>query len=784
MSAFDLLAVPAHPKPAAVTQPDGSTIKLILRGDEFQHWHEDAAGYTILKDAASGFWLYASLDSKGVLAATSLVVGRDNPAKAGLAQHLKPTSTVKLTPAAKKARQLAPAASRTVITHGTMKNLVILVQFPDLKGNYTKADVEAALNTPGYAVDGAHGSVQDYYREASGNQLTIESVVTDWVTLDHSYKYYGTNDSSGNDLRPQEMVQDAIAKLAATKFDFTTVDGDNDGWVDGLTIIHAGRGEEQTGNDPNYIYAHEWNLNTPVTYGGKKLQDYLAVAEQRGWDNDPSSWGLFRIGGFCHEMGHFLGLPDLYDYTYTSEGVGNFCLMSGGLWNGDNGTYPSHPSAYCKKLLGWVVPTVVSNTGIYNVPQVESVPVIYQLSGNFAATEYFLIENRQGVGFDTGLPGSSRGLLIWHVDETIADNNNRNHYMVGLEEANGARDLANSVDSGDDDDYFRSGNKTQFTATTTPNNKSYSSVVLGLDITNVSATASNMTFSLKGPPPTEGFVFFRNATSSKIFAPLNTPGLATPSTVTLATYPNLRLALYYGDVGITNENQLLGRVAANGLLTSNLATDTNGIITMTATAGIYSDAGPATVGFKTPTTNAATFQVRAWNGGFGATWEAFQNNPDKTNGTFYGKTALFTFAPGVGTPKTLYADGTLPYFQLQSLFVDTTPPGITNQPASQTVMLGSNVTFQVNSIGVVPLSYQWYFNPGALLPGATNSFLTLNRVQVAQAGDYYVVVSNRYGAATSDLAHLTVITTPPEITNKPVSQTVTAGSNVVFQVNA
>ena len=49
--------------------------------------------------------------------------------------------------------------------------------------------------------------------------------------------------------------------LDASGFDFHTVDGDADGWVDGLTIIHAGGGEENSGNDPNYIWSHAWSLS-------------------------------------------------------------------------------------------------------------------------------------------------------------------------------------------------------------------------------------------------------------------------------------------------------------------------------------------------------------------------------------------------------------------------------------------------------------------------------------------------------------------------------------------
>jgi len=84
------------------------------------------------------------------------------------------------------------------------------------------------------------------------------------------------------------------------------------------------------------------------------------------------------------------------------------------------------------------------------------------------------------------------------------------------------------------------------------------------------------------------------------------------------------------------------------------------------------------------------------------------------------------------------------------------PPLIVSQPASQTVFAGANVSFSVGAIGSAPLSYQWSRN-GVALDGATGSMLTLNSVQVAQAGNYSVLVSNSAGTTNSSDAVLTVV---------------------------
>jgi hypothetical protein len=108
---------------------------------------------------------------------------------------------------------------------------------------------------------------------------------------------------------------------------------------------------------------------------------------------------------------------------------------------------------------------------------------------------------------------------------------------------------------------------------------------------------------------------------------------------------------------------------------------------------------------------------------------------------------------------------------------------ITSQPRSTVAYAGTNVTFSVGVAGTFPFSYQWLFN-GAALPGATHSGLTLISVRTNQAGDYSVVVTNSFGSVTSQVAVLQIIALPPSITQQPLDQTVSPGSDVGFIVGA
>ncbi len=107
------------------------------------------------------------------------------------------------------------------------------------------------------------------------------------------------------------------------------------------------------------------------------------------------------------------------------------------------------------------------------------------------------------------------------------------------------------------------------------------------------------------------------------------------------------------------------------------------------------------------------------------------------------------------------------------------PAAILTHPTSQSVLAGAVATFNVQAIGSAPLSYQWHFNSNDLA-GATNASLILTNVQLSQAGDYSVTVSNPYGTTNSAIATLNV-TLPPALVSL-VASTGEAGGIVSVPV--
>ncbi len=474
-------AVPAFPGLVEVTQPDGSRIQLRARGDEFFSWHETEEGYAVVKDSADGFWMFAqpAADRAEFRAITAARVGVADPAGLGLLKRALPNAAllrdyvqeqqqtvlgeqpielpvpdvVPSAPPPEGPPPDEPPRPISVSETKTVKNIVILAAFSDHWGSDTVNPSFGRVDTSEYAnlfnqanhsTDGAVGSVRDYYKEVSYGKLTIESVVTVWVQLPNTEAYYATGNP---DPHAQEMVRDAIDAADTAGFDFSQGDSDGDGWVDCLTILHSGYGQEYGNPLPDVrIWSHKGSLGSTigtVTKDNVKMYPYHTEPALRGGTGSTS---IIRIGVICHELGHFFGLPDLYDYSDTTEGLGSWCEMAGGSWNGSDGKRPAHFSAWCKVFLGFVNPFPVHSLAGLSLARVEDNAVVGMLRDGMSNGEYYLIENRANTGFDNDAE-IYPGLLIHHVDSKSGNNdlNSWSHPLVKIEEADGNDSLGSKT---------------------------------------------------------------------------------------------------------------------------------------------------------------------------------------------------------------------------------------------------------------------------------------------------------------------------------------------------
>ena len=128
-----------------------------------------------------------------------------------------------------------------------------------------------------------------------------------------------------------------------------------------------------------------------------------------------------------------------------------------------------------------------------------------------------------------------------------------------------------------------------------------------------------------------------------------------------------------------------------------------------------------------------------------------------------------------------FAGGTAWVDQVQIIPIAGVAPAITAQTGDVTTNTGNIVTFFVTATGTPLLHYQWQLN-GADVPGWTNSTLTLNNVQPANAGTYSITVTNDFGSAAGTNAALTVNNSAPVITGQPATQTNVVNASATFNV--
>lgn len=253
------------------------------------------------------------------------------------------------------------------------------------------------------------------------------------------------------------------------------------------------------GSGGKSVWGHAWYIPTPPTVDGVKVGTYHRGQFGYAQFGEMHSTHQATMGIMVHELGHLtFGLPDLYDTDYTSGGAGSYCVMSGGSWGYSStdsyqGQTPVLPSAWIKKYLKWSTPTVASGTATLTAAgsTLATTANTIRRASTSQATEYFLVENRQLMGYDRGLEGllnttSFGGLAIWHIDDSRSSNSSDAHRWVDLEKAD-------NTETESATDLWYAGNATTFNGSSIPNSNNYAGSATKVNINSISASGETMT---------------------------------------------------------------------------------------------------------------------------------------------------------------------------------------------------------------------------------------------------------------------------------------------------
>jgi immune inhibitor A len=355
---------------------------------------------------------------------------------------------------------------------------VVLVSYADDSLTYGAAAFDSALfDSTGST---ATGSVLDYFRWASGNRTTVTGKVVATVRVANDKLFYGFNAwGLARTSTPRNiagLVKEALDSCR-TQVNWSDFDLDGDGNVDMLWVVHAGIGGEAS---PDRYDNDLWSITSTLSsYWGStsayqtpdpvpgsttrfiKVTRFTMLPELSPFH----AGNLSEIGVYCHEFGHALGLPDLYDVRdggRTNVGPGCWSLMGSGGWGGDNHSpeYPTHPGAWAALYLGWAQPIVPAEDAQITMPPIHEGLQVLELSFQGELDpEHFLVEARRREGFDRRLP--TDGLIVTHVDNdvingAIAGNLVNSGLKPGLVvvEGDGAHDLTTGGNRGDSGDPF------------------------------------------------------------------------------------------------------------------------------------------------------------------------------------------------------------------------------------------------------------------------------------------------------------------------------------------
>ena len=527
---------------------------------------------------------------------------------------------------------------------GNFRLPVVMVEFSDTVATGFLLDTAAynrLLFSTNPAADNRPYSVKTFYEQISDSNITIAGDIYGWVRVPQTKAFVGQNCyaiGANGTTCPGSLSGHLGAMLIAAldslnkpghQVDWSLYDSDHDGVVDFVSFIDPGLGGECVVSK-NDLWAHRYNLvslrgssyTTATPYPGHPglfihINDYI-IQSGRGGNTGCSAGTMMPIGTTAHETGHAFGLPDLYDLSNATEGIGEWGLMGAG--NYARPYSPSSMEAWSKAELGWVTVDTLSSTQTVTLGPVQTsdTVLVAHLAGS---DEYLLLENRQAIQSDSAMMNAAfsrqklPGLLPWLVDLSIMNsgNNVNTGPIKGLRllQADGLRNLdsigatPNRGDVGDS--YPGSTNNHRLTYTTNPSMRTNEGTQAGFVIDSIQQVSVN------GPMI---FRFRKSAPYRVLSNAIAKGGKVTVNGVTDSTYEEIfalgdSIHLSVADTQLVNSNRtkLVFGSWSDGLAQSHTVVSDGTPDTVTATLNslykvVFTPNGAGTVGTSGPTSNS------------------------------------------------------------------------------------------------------------------------------------------------------------------------------------
>ena len=443
LSSIGVWGAKAHSIPVQVRQSDGTTITVILRGDEHINWYTTLDG-VLLVQAADNSYYVGKVTKDGRLIATQQLAHeaawRSNAETNLISKQDKDKFYSYVSKVAEQSENSYNNNPRTRITvdkgwngvpyfphTGSPKALVILAEFADTTFTIqnTKQVFTNYLMNEGHFTETAYAQkrnykgVRGYFKDCSYGQFTPTFDVVGPVKLPKPQTVYG----AGRNDRPDLLLEDACSAVDNI-VDFSQYDANGDGLVDLVYIIYAGHSANISGNKETDIWPKSGTISISKTFDGKSIGRYGVSNELAGKENKKKEKETINgIGLFCHEFSHTLGLPDIYALPGTpaadqnNQGMEYWDLMDGGT-EVQGGRVPSPYLAWEREAMGWMtIDELTSDQQVTDLKSLENGGKAYKILNKNVANEFIVLQSIQQGGWYQGWTKTQipKGLLAYRI---------------------------------------------------------------------------------------------------------------------------------------------------------------------------------------------------------------------------------------------------------------------------------------------------------------------------------------------------------------------------------